>query len=69
MGPLLAYCPNTSKPIETGIENDPAGLKKSWDVMLRLDCPHCGKVHEIRVRDAFVQGEIAPARLRGVPNL
>src|SRR5204862_7072435 len=66
---LLAYCPTMSKPIDTGVKNSVRGLTGIWDKVLRLDCPHCGSPHEMKVRDIFVIGEIASALLRGAPPL
>src|SRR5215204_1574406 len=31
---LLAYCPTTAKPIDTGIESSARGLAKFWDKVL-----------------------------------
>jgi hypothetical protein len=64
-GMLMAYCPTTGQPIETGIENNKPGLAKTWTSTLTLRCPHCRSVHEVRVRDIFVSGEMASPRLRG----
>lgn len=65
MEPLIVQCPKTRKPIITGVPTDAQALAKSWDDILRLTCPHCGAIHEVKVRDAYVQGEISEHRLRG----
>jgi hypothetical protein len=65
MGPLIAYCPKTSARIDTGIETDYKSLASEWGNTIRIRCPHCNEDHDIKVRDAFVRGEISPSRLRG----
>ena len=70
MGPLLVQCPNTFALINTGVETDAASLAVAWSSALRLDCPHCNEVHEVRVREAYLQdvmsvgGRSRPSRAR-----
>jgi phage FluMu protein Com len=36
--------------------------------MLKVKCPHCGEVHEISVRETYINGALSDAsrRLHGV---
>ena len=54
MGQLLAQCPNTSALINTGVETDAPSLAAAWKSALRVNCPHCNEVHEIRVSEAYL---------------
>jgi hypothetical protein len=58
---LLFRCPNTKQPVPTGVETDAESLRKSWTKTLRLSCPHCGEVHEISVRETYVNGAVDAA--------
>jgi hypothetical protein len=62
MGPLLAQCPNTSALINTGVETDARSLAAAWRSALRLNCPHCNEVHEIRVREAYLHDVMSLGR-------
>jgi hypothetical protein len=68
MAPLLFTCPKTSRQAPTGIETDVQSLSASWKVMLKVKCPHCGEVHEISVRETYINGALSDAsrRLHGV---
>jgi hypothetical protein len=65
MGPLIAQCPKTCAPINTGLSTDYKTLAKSWDNTIRIRCPHCNEDHDIKVRDAFVRGEVSSLKVRG----
>ena len=66
MDPLLFICPRTNQQAPTGIETDVQSLSASWRAILRVDCPHCGEVHEISVRETYINGALDAAadRLR-----
>jgi hypothetical protein len=66
MAPLLFICPKTNQEAPTGIETDAQSLRASWKAMLRVNCPHCGKVHQISVREMYIEGTLGAAfnRLR-----
>jgi hypothetical protein len=72
MGSLLVRCPNTFAVIDTGVETDAASLALAWRSTLRFHCPHCNEVHEVRVREAYMQdvlsleGRSRPSRVVGV---
>jgi phage FluMu protein Com len=54
MGLLLFSCPNTNRRVSVGIKTDAQSLRASWRAMLKVNCPRCGQVHEISVREAFL---------------
>ena len=43
-------------------------LSAAWSGTLKVNCPHCGEVHEISVREVYINGAIEDAseRLRRV---
>lgn len=45
MRALTFRCPRTEAIIDSGIETDHDTLCKLQRVVLRMQCPHCGKVH------------------------
>lgn len=61
MAPLLFICPKTNQQAPTGIETDVQSLSVSWKAMLNLNCPHCGAVHEISVRETYINGALDDA--------
>ena len=42
----------------TGIETDVQSLRAAWKATLNVKCPHCGEVHEISVRETYINGEL-----------
>jgi hypothetical protein len=68
MASLLFNCPKTNRQAPTGIETDVQSLSVAWRGILKVNCPHCGEVHEISVRDVYINGAIEDAseRLRRV---
>jgi hypothetical protein len=62
---LAVFCPTTHGSIRTKIATDVRTLAKSWHSKIKVSCPHCGKVHTYRVCEAFMEGAISNARLRG----
>jgi hypothetical protein len=61
MASLLFACPKTNRQVATGVETDVQGLSASWKETLKVKCPHCGEVHEISVRDAYINGALSDA--------
>jgi hypothetical protein len=55
---LLFTCPNTSQKLSTGVEMDVPGLRAHWNSTLRLDCPHCRDVHDISVRQVYMDAAL-----------
>ena len=54
MAMLQFFCPETSQQASTGIETDPDSLRACWSTTVKVDCPHCGQVHKISVRETHV---------------
>ena len=65
MAPLLFTCPTTHRRAPTRIKTDPNSLAAAWKKTLKVECPHCGEVHRISVREAYVKFAIqmGPTRL------
>jgi hypothetical protein len=55
---LLFTCPKTSRKLSTGVEMDVQGLRAHWKLTLNLDCPHCGAVHAVCVREVYLSGAV-----------
>jgi hypothetical protein len=55
---LLFTCPKTSRKLSTGVEIDVQGLRAHWKSTLNLDCPHCGDVHAVCVREVYLSGAV-----------
>jgi hypothetical protein len=55
---LVVRCPTTSGVIRTGIQTDYRTIAKSWDTTLDLQCPHCGGLHRIAYRDAYIKATL-----------
>jgi hypothetical protein len=69
MVPLLFFtCPKTNQQAPTGIKTDPQSLAAVWKAILKVTCPHCGDMHEISVRETYLNGALSDAadRLRDV---
>ena len=68
MASLLFTCPQTHQKAPTGVETDAQSLRASWKATLKVDCPCCGAVHEVSVREAYIASAIHAAidRLDGV---
>ena len=58
MACLLFTCPNTSRKASTGIEMDVQGLRQYWKLTLKLDCPHCDGIHDVRVRKVYIDSAV-----------
>jgi hypothetical protein len=63
---LLFTCPKTRQQAPTGIETDVQSLRAAWSKKLTVHCPLCGKMHEISVRETYIEGALHDAadRLR-----
>jgi len=68
MASLLFTCPKTNQRAPTGIETDVQSLSISRKETLKVNCPRCGEVHEISVRETYINGALSDAtdRLRRV---
>ena len=67
MAPLLFTCPKTNQRAPTGIETDVQSLSISWKETLKVSCPRCGDVHEISVRETYINGALTDATDRVRP--
>ena len=57
--PLLTFtCPKTKDRTPTRVETDAQTLCASWKSRLLVKCPSCGGMHEISVRDAYLNGAV-----------
>jgi transposase-like protein len=54
MAPLLFTCPKTNQQAPTGVETDVQSLSASWKATLKVNCPHCGREHEVSVRETYL---------------
>jgi hypothetical protein len=61
LGPLTFVCPATHGSGLTGINTDVRTLRKFWLKHIKVKCDHCGEVHSIGVRDAFLSGALNAA--------
>jgi hypothetical protein len=61
MAQLLFICPKTNQQVPTGIETDPQSLAAAWKATLKVTCPHCGEVHEVSVRETYLNGALSDA--------
>jgi hypothetical protein len=64
MATLLFNCPKTHQQAPTGIETDVQSLSAAWKATLKVNCPVCGEVHDISVREAFINGALDDATKR-----
>jgi hypothetical protein len=53
MPALFFTCPTTQQRAPTGIETDVESLRASWSKKLKINCPLCGKRHELSVRETY----------------
>jgi endogenous inhibitor of DNA gyrase (YacG/DUF329 family) len=58
MGVLLIKCPQTGKPVPTGIEVDPKSFANLPDVLSYLKCPECGLDHAWWTREAWLEDQV-----------
>ena len=61
MATLLFTCPNTNQRAPTGIETDVQSLSTSWKARLKVNCPYCGELHEISVRETYINDVLSLA--------
>jgi hypothetical protein len=61
MASLFFTCPTTHHEAPTGIETDVQSLQATWKASVKVKCPHCGEVHEISVRETYINGALQDA--------
>ena len=59
---LTFVCPKTKRRGPAGILTDVETLRKFWKRTLDVECQHCGEVHTIGVRDAFLDSAMDGTR-------
>jgi hypothetical protein len=59
MASLFFTCPTTHERAPTGIETDVQSPQAAWKATLKVKCPHCGEVHEISVRETYINGAMS----------
>jgi hypothetical protein len=57
--PLFFTCPATNQRVPTGIQTDAKSLQASWTSALNVNCPWCGKVHNVAVREAYMDSALS----------
>ena len=61
MAILFFTCPNTRQRAPTGIEMDVQSLRTTWSKKLEVKCSLCGEVHEMTVRETYVDSALLDA--------
>jgi hypothetical protein len=61
MASLLFTCPTTRLQAPTGIERDVQSLRAAWSKKLKIHCSFCGKVHDVSVREAYIEDAVRNA--------
>jgi hypothetical protein len=55
MALVMITCPNTGRPVPTGMELDPAAFDSSEFGDIHLECPECPEIHPWSKDDAYLQ--------------
>ena len=58
MPSLFFTCPNTRQQADTGIMTDAESLRDTWSMTLNVNCPHCGEMHAVSVRETYIDDAI-----------
>jgi hypothetical protein len=61
MPALFFTCPTTKHRAPTGIQSDLQSLRASWSKTLTVNCPLCGEVHELAVRETYAEAVLQDA--------
>ena len=56
--PLFFICPKTRQQADTGILTDVESLRDTWSMTLNVNCPHCGEMHAVSVRETYIDDAI-----------
>jgi hypothetical protein len=51
---LMFKCPTTNRQSECDVATDAANLAKVWNMTKDVRCRTCGEMHQIKIRDAFL---------------
>jgi hypothetical protein len=58
MPSLFFTCPKTRQQADTGILTDVESLRDTWSMTLNVNCPHCGEMHAVSVRETYIDDAI-----------
>ena len=58
MPSLFFICPKTRQQADTGILTDVESLRDTWSMTLNVNCPHCGEMHAVSVRETYIDDAI-----------
>jgi len=58
MPSLFFTCPKTRQQADTGILTDAESLRDTWSMTLNVNCPHCGQMHAVSVRETYIDDAI-----------
>ena len=58
MPSLFFICPKTRQQADTGILTDLESLRDTWSMTLNVNCPHCGEMHAVSVRETYIDDAI-----------
>ena len=61
MASLFFICPATRQHAPTGIETDAESLRTFWKATLSVKCPHCARMHNILVRETYINNALEDA--------
>jgi hypothetical protein len=61
MASLFFTCPTTRERAPTGIATDVQSLRATWSKKLKIHCSLCSGMHEISVREAYIEGALHDA--------
>lgn len=67
--PILITCPNTGRPLSTGMVMDRRSFASS--VLLNNSvgpCPHCGQIHSWSKEQAYLEGDRPPRPHQQTPS-
>jgi hypothetical protein len=56
---LTFRCPTTHRQFECDVATDAANLAKIWKMTKGIKCKICGEMHQVKIRDAFLDMAIS----------
>jgi hypothetical protein len=62
MPDILICCPETGKPVQTGLDTETVVFETLPSVALPVECPHCGQTHFWKPTEAWVWQDESPQR-------
>ena len=54
----LLYLSQDPAAADTGIMTDVESLRDTWSMTLNVNCPHCGEMHAVSVRETYIDDAI-----------